>query len=116
MQSTILSTGGSKAGRAVARSVPANDPHKLAFTIKEAAYATGLSRSLLYIAIGRGALRARKCGARTLILDADLRRFLRSLPSLAEGNMAARAKPPPPRGQRCKQGSVLLARDASSTP
>jgi hypothetical protein len=53
---------------------------KVAFTIKEAVRASGLSRSLLYVAMGRGALQARKCGARTLILDTDLRRFLRSLP------------------------------------
>jgi excisionase family DNA binding protein len=58
--------------------------HKIAFTIKEAARASGLSRSMLYVAIGDGALRARKCGARTLILDTDLRRFLRSLPRLAK--------------------------------
>jgi hypothetical protein len=57
---------------------------KVAFTLKEAARASGLSRSLLYIAIGRGALRARKCGARTLILESDLRLFLRRLPRLAK--------------------------------
>jgi hypothetical protein len=56
---------------------------KLAHTIPEAVLASGLSRSMLYLAIGRGALRARKCGARTLILDADLRFFLQSLPNLA---------------------------------
>src|SRR5262249_59850468 len=97
MQS-ILSTGGSKVGRAVARSVQANDSHKLAFTIKEAARATGLSRSLLYVAIGRGALRARKCGARTLILDTDLRRFLRNLPRVAAG------EPPGAREPECRPG------------
>jgi hypothetical protein len=53
---------------------------KIAHTIPEAVEASGLSRSMLYIAIGRGALRARKCGARTVILDSDLREFLRSLP------------------------------------
>jgi hypothetical protein len=57
-----------------------HDTHKLAFTMKEAVGASGLSRSLLYLAIARGALRARKCGARTLILDSDLRKFLRNLP------------------------------------
>jgi excisionase family DNA binding protein len=61
-----------------------NAHDRIAFTIKEAARASGLSRSLLYVAIGRGELRAKKCGARTLILDADLRRFLRSLPRLAK--------------------------------
>jgi hypothetical protein len=55
---------------------------KLAHTIPEAVLASGLSRSMLYLEIRRGALRARKCGARTLILDLDLRRFLRGLPPL----------------------------------
>jgi hypothetical protein len=59
---------------------------KIAFTIKEAVRASGLSRSMLYVAIGEGALRARKCGARTLILDTDLRRFLRSLPCLSKAD------------------------------
>ena len=59
---------------------PSSAESKVAFTIKEAVRASGLSRSLLYVAISRGALKARKCGARTLILDTDLRRFLRSLP------------------------------------
>jgi len=58
---------------------------KIAHTIHEAVLASGLSRSMLYVAISRGALRAKKCGARTLILDADLRRFLRSLPGLVKG-------------------------------
>jgi hypothetical protein len=53
---------------------------KIAYTVREAVQASGLSRSSLYIAIASGALRVRKCGARTLILDSDLRRFLRSLP------------------------------------
>jgi hypothetical protein len=67
----------------------AND--KIAFTVKEAVRASGLSRSMLYVAIGDGALRARKCGARTLILEADLRRFLRSLPRLAKADRCLKA-------------------------
>jgi hypothetical protein len=67
----------------------AND--KIAFTIKEAVRASGLSRSMLYVAIGEGALRARKCGARTVILEADLRRFLRSLPRLAKADSRLKA-------------------------
>jgi hypothetical protein len=59
---------------------------KIAHTIPEAVLASGLSRSMLYIAIGRGELRAKKCGARTLILDTDLRRFLRSLPCLSKAD------------------------------
>jgi hypothetical protein len=54
---------------------------KLAYSIREAVRASGISRSALYLAIGRGALVAKKCGARTLILDSDLRRFLRSCSS-----------------------------------
>ena len=116
MQS-IISTGGSKAGRAVARSVLLNDSHKLAFTIKEAARATGLSRSLLYVAIGRGALHARKCGARTLILETDLQQFLRSLPKLPEGDMVTPAESPPrrKRGRPRKRAALLSAQDASGT-
>ncbi len=68
-----------------------SDAHKVAFTIKEAARASGLSRSLLYVAIGRGSLRARKCGARTLILDSELRRFLRSLPRFTKAEVAPEA-------------------------
>jgi excisionase family DNA binding protein len=75
-----------------ADSLASDDKRKVAFTIKEAARASGLSRSLLYIAIGRGALRARKCGARTLILDADLRQFLRKLPNF-RANAAADINP-----------------------
>jgi hypothetical protein len=66
----------------IAPSTPARDDQKVAFTIKEAAHASGLSRSLLYVAIGRGALRAKKCGARTVILNSDLLQFLGGLPPL----------------------------------
>jgi hypothetical protein len=71
---------------------------KLAHTIPEAVRASGISRTAIYLAIGRGALIARKCGARTLILDSDLRRFLRSLPSLATGS--TRESKHQPRGVR----------------
>jgi hypothetical protein len=60
-------------------------PPKLAHTIPEAVLASGISRSTLYLAISRGTLDARKCGARTLILDSELRRFLGSLPRLTKG-------------------------------
>lgn len=62
---------------------------KIAYTIPEAVLASGLSRSMLYVAIGRGALSARKCGARTVILEADLRQFLRGLPRLTKKEAAA---------------------------
>jgi hypothetical protein len=63
---------------------------KIAHTVPEAALASGLSRSTLYIAIRQGVLRAKKCGTRTIILDTELRRFLRGLPHLVS---AARASP-----------------------
>jgi hypothetical protein len=82
---------------------------KFAFTIREAVLASGLSRSMLYIAIARGVLRARKCGSRTLILDSDLRRFLRSLPRVAKNDGSSDAPPPPSdRGAR-KRGTAGLA-------
>jgi excisionase family DNA binding protein len=81
--------------------VESDDQYKIALTIKEAAYASGISRSLLYIAIGQGALRARKFGARTLILDADLRRFLRGLPHFAK-----KAPAPQPRPVRLRKGEI----------
>ena len=65
--------------------------HKLAFTIKEAVRASGLSRSLLYVAIAHGSLRARKCGSRTVILDSDLRTFLRNLPRLTKSEPRSEA-------------------------
>ena len=47
---------------------------KLAYTIKEAVSVTGLGRTSLYLAIRLGELRVVKKGARTIILDRDLRR------------------------------------------
>lgn len=73
----------------IASTSPAHQNHKLAFSIKDAVRVSGLSRSLLYVAIGRGVLRARKFGARTVILDSDLRQFLRSLPQLTKRDAAA---------------------------
>ena len=61
---------------------------KIAHTIPEAVLASGLSRSMLYLAIGCGKLLARKCRARTVILDSDLRQFLRGLPRLTKRDPA----------------------------
>jgi hypothetical protein len=76
---------------ATAHSLTSDDTRKVAFTIKQAARASGISRSLLYVAIGRDALQARKCGARTLILDSDLRKFLRSLPRFIKADAGPEA-------------------------
>lgn len=53
---------------------------KRAHTVNGVVQTSGLSRSMVYLAIGSGALPAKKCGARTLILDEDLLAFLRNLP------------------------------------
>ena len=61
---------------------PKSHPVALAFTITEVCSLTKLSRSFVYQLIASGALPAKKCGARTLILFDDLIAFLRNLPSL----------------------------------
>ncbi|MGO9681103.1 MAG: helix-turn-helix domain-containing protein [Beijerinckiaceae bacterium] len=53
----------------------------LAHTIEEACRVSGLGRTTIYAALKSGALSARKCGRRTLILAAELERFLNSLPT-----------------------------------
>jgi len=78
-----------------------NSREKIAYTIPEAVVASGLSRSMLYLAIGRRELSARKCGARTLILESDLRRFLRGLPKLAAGEA-------PSSGAKSERGKVVM--------
>jgi excisionase family DNA binding protein len=49
---------------------------KLAFTIREAATASGLSRSTLYVHIGSGRLKANRVGGRTLITMEALRALI----------------------------------------
>jgi excisionase family DNA binding protein len=55
---------------------------RLAYSIRQATEACGLSRSALYVAIARGDLRAVKLGRRTVILEQDLARFLGALPTI----------------------------------
>jgi excisionase family DNA binding protein len=57
-----------------------NAAERLAFSIKEAAAAVGLSRRTLYQLIGAGLLDARKAGSRTIIVAASLRSYVASLP------------------------------------
>jgi hypothetical protein len=80
-----LSTSKSKAERAggqVAAVQAGAADHRLAYSIKEAASASGLSRSLLYLAIAQRKLLARKCRGRTVVLREDLQEFLATLPSM----------------------------------
>ncbi len=57
---------------------------KQAFSIKEVVAAGGGSRSTVYEAIKNGSLRARKRGRSTVILAADLARYLEALPDFHE--------------------------------
>jgi hypothetical protein len=68
---------------------------KIAHTIPEAVQVSGLSRSTICIAIREGSLAAKKCGARMLVLDADLRRFLSNLPHLDIGETLSDERPLP---------------------
>ncbi|GJD47019.1 hypothetical protein AFCDBAGC_4904 [Methylobacterium cerastii] len=54
-------------------------PEKLAYTVPEALYATGLGRTTLYALIAERKLRTIKVGARTLIPADSLRGYLASL-------------------------------------
>jgi excisionase family DNA binding protein len=60
---------------------PALEPEGLSIT--QACAIAGIGRSKLYQAIKERRLKARKFGARTIILRTDLRRFLASLPTAA---------------------------------
>ena len=61
---------------------------KMAFTIPEAVKAGAGSRSVIYEAIKNGTLKARKRGRRTVILTADLARYLESLPDFHDQEAA----------------------------
>jgi excisionase family DNA binding protein len=52
-----------------------------AISISEAVRLSGIGRSSIYQAIGRGELPIRKSGRRSLILTADLQRWLSELPT-----------------------------------
>jgi excisionase family DNA binding protein len=52
----------------------------LAFTIADAAKASGLGRTSLYELIGAGKIEARKAGNRTLIPAESLRTYIANLP------------------------------------
>lgn len=52
---------------------------QMSLSIEQAQTVTGIGRTKLYQAINSGALRARKFGKRTIILQKDLESFLLSL-------------------------------------
>ena len=53
---------------------------ELSVSIIEAARRAGVGRSTIYEAIGRGELRLKKSGRRSLILTEDLAAWLKALP------------------------------------
>ena len=55
-------------------------PAAVGLTIEGAVAASGIGRTLIFRAIQRGDLRARKLGRRTIVLRDDLTEFLKSLP------------------------------------
>ena len=52
---------------------------QLSLSIEEVSKATGIGRTKVYEAINKGLLRAKKYGARTVILKDDLESFLSNL-------------------------------------
>ncbi|TIX43844.1 MAG: helix-turn-helix domain-containing protein [Mesorhizobium sp.] len=60
------------------------DRRELAYGLMDATEIAGLSRSTLYKLIKEGKLHASKSGKRTLILKAELERYLRSITEQAE--------------------------------
>jgi excisionase family DNA binding protein len=61
----------------------------IAYSIRGAAEATGLSKTSIYDLLSQGKLRAVKHGKRTLILERDLRQWSEGLPSVAQARAAA---------------------------
>ena len=57
-----------------------NDMGPRAFHISDVCARIGVGRTTVYAAIKSGALKARKCGRRTLILASDLEAWLDTLP------------------------------------
>lgn len=58
----------------------ASSSHKLAYTIDETVKLSGIGRSYIFKAMREGKLPARKSGRRNIILYADLKKYLESLP------------------------------------
>ena len=56
----------------------------IAYTVRSATAASGLSRSRIYELIGRGELDARKDGRRTIVLADSLNAYIAALPPLRQ--------------------------------
>ena len=71
------------------------DPMRLALSVPEAITASGIGRTLLYEAIGKGDLATIKIGARRLIMIDDLREWLRRHREATSTPLAAAPAPRP---------------------
>jgi hypothetical protein len=58
-----------------------DETSSIALSVLKASVLSGIGRTTLYAAIKSGALLARKCGKRTIILRSDLITWLNSLPT-----------------------------------
>ncbi len=63
----------------------------IALTVKEACATARIGRTTLYGAIRRGDLVARKLGKKTLILEADVRRWIEQLPTIPRSALSTEA-------------------------
>jgi hypothetical protein len=63
---------------------------RLAYSVDDVVALCGIGRTLVFAEIRAGKLIARKCGRRTVVLDADLHRWLSSLPSSVATDGAAK--------------------------
>jgi hypothetical protein len=78
---TDAATGGTL-GQSLIAPVTPMSTDVLAFTVKSFCETFGIGRSLAYVEMAAGRLRARKVGNRTLILRADAEQWADSLPSV----------------------------------
>src|SRR5690348_13416007 len=67
---------------AAADAAGASFDRRLAYSVEGFAAATSLGRTVIFELIRAGALTARKCGSRTLILQSDAIEFLAALPEI----------------------------------
>ena len=68
-----------------------NNTVPLALSVDEAAHLAGVGRGFLYQEIGKGRLRARKAGRRTLVAMNDLGAWLEALPTFVVENLDMRS-------------------------
>ena len=54
--------------------------HKKAYSVSEVTKTTGLGKTNIYQLIKDGSLHAKKVGRRTIVLEAELDRYLNALP------------------------------------